>query len=75
MRRWSRQKDGCGYYYTTDGHMPQLNVRLEHMAEGEGRDFRWVSYCGDTRVGAFWSKETAQQEAETYWLRNHKEGP
>jgi hypothetical protein len=26
-RTWSNRKDGLGFYYTTDGAQPMLNVR------------------------------------------------
>lgn len=73
MRTWSKQKDGLGFYYSTDGKMPMLNVRLENVG---GLAFWWVAYCGDDLVptgGA--SKQAAQVDAERYWERTYaKEG-
>jgi hypothetical protein len=71
-RTWSVHKDGMGFYYTTDGTMPMLNVRLEILEGGKDSDLYWVAYCGDDRVPVLnYSRANAQAEAEKYWEANY----
>jgi hypothetical protein len=58
-RTWSTNKDGFDFFYTTDGIMPQLNVRYEGVG--------WTAYCGDVSRGGFPSALLAQDAAEKHW--------
>jgi hypothetical protein len=71
-RTWSNRKDGLNLYYTNDGVLPQLGVRLEYVDIMGASDWRWIGYVGDIQVPALcWSRHAAQEEAEKYWAAHY----
>jgi hypothetical protein len=69
-RTWSDRRDEAGYFYTHDGIIPQLNVRLELTSPAI---FGWAAYCGGFGVGhSYETRLEAQERAEEAW-EHHRE--